>query len=258
MLDNGQVLRTAGADAPDADTPMQPCVMLVFGASGDLTKRLLVPALYNLACDGLLSENFALLGSAMDPLTTESFRERMTADIKKFHTRKEFDAQVWEALVGRFHYAQGAFNDKAVFEKLRAEVKRSTASPARTTTSSSTLRRRRGSSACSATTCTRPASRRDGLEAHHRREALRHRPAVGAASSTAKSSPTGTRTRSTASTTTSGKRPSRTCSRSGSRTGCSSRSGTRTTSTTSSSTSPRPSTSKGAVATTTRPASCAT
>src|SRR5580700_8299556 len=124
MIDTGQVLRTTGADAPDTDTPTQPCVMLVFGASGDLTKRLLVPALYNLACDGLLSKNFALLGSAMDPLTTESFRERMTADIQKFHTRKEFDAPVWDDLVSRFHYVQGAFDDKAAFQKLRAEVKR--------------------------------------------------------------------------------------------------------------------------------------
>jgi glucose-6-phosphate 1-dehydrogenase len=98
--------------------------MLIFGASGDLTKRLLVPALYNLACDHLLSENFALLGSAMDPLTTESFRARMTADIKKFHTRKEFDEGVWADLVGRFHYAPGGFGDAATFEALKAEVKR--------------------------------------------------------------------------------------------------------------------------------------
>jgi len=43
-----------GAEAPDTAPPSEPCVMVVFGASGDLTKRLLVPALYNLACDGLL------------------------------------------------------------------------------------------------------------------------------------------------------------------------------------------------------------
>jgi len=124
MLESGQVLRTTGADAPDADTPAQPCVMLVFGASGDLTKRLLVPALYNLACDGLLSENFAFLGTALDPLTTESFRERMTADIQKFHTRGAFDPRAWDDLIRRFHYVQGAFDDKACFQKLRAEVKR--------------------------------------------------------------------------------------------------------------------------------------
>src|ERR1700678_1227076 len=101
MTESIPVLRTAGADAPDTSPPSQPCVMLIFGASGDLTKRLLVPALYNLACDGLLPPSFALLGTAMDALTTDSFRERMSTDIRKFHTRKEFDEKVWEDLVSR-------------------------------------------------------------------------------------------------------------------------------------------------------------
>jgi glucose-6-phosphate 1-dehydrogenase len=118
------IVRSAGADSPDTAPPSQPCVMIVFGASGDLTKRLLVPALYNLACDGLLSKNFALLGTAMDPLTTESFRARMNEDIKKFHTRKDFDQGVWDDLVGRFHYVQGGFADMAIFETLKAEVAR--------------------------------------------------------------------------------------------------------------------------------------
>jgi glucose-6-phosphate 1-dehydrogenase len=119
-----QVLRTMGADAPETNQPSQPCVMLVFGASGDLTKRLLVPALYNLACDGLLSENFALLGTAMDPLTTDSFRERMSTEIKKFHTRPEFDQKVWDKLVDRFEYVPGGFSDASVFQTLKAEVAR--------------------------------------------------------------------------------------------------------------------------------------
>jgi glucose-6-phosphate 1-dehydrogenase len=117
-------IRSPGLDAPDAAPPSQPCVMLVFGASGDLTKRLLVPALYNLACDGLLSKSFALLGTAMDPLTTESFRARMSEDIKTFHTRKDFDQDVWDDLVSRFHYVQGGFTDMAVFETLKSEVRR--------------------------------------------------------------------------------------------------------------------------------------
>ncbi len=118
------IFRSAGADSPDTAPPSNPCVMLVFGASGDLTKRLLVPALYNLACDGLLSTNFALLGTALDDMTTEQFRERMSADIQKFHTRKEFDAKAWEDLVGRFHYIPGGFTEMAIYEKLKAEVKR--------------------------------------------------------------------------------------------------------------------------------------
>ena len=98
--------------------------MLIFGASGDLTKRLLVPALYNLACDGLLSENFAVLGTAIDAWTTDVFRERMTTEIKKFHTRQVFDQAVWDKLVSRFHYVPGSFSDMSVFETLKAEVKR--------------------------------------------------------------------------------------------------------------------------------------
>ncbi|HEX3344774.1 MAG TPA: glucose-6-phosphate dehydrogenase, partial [Polyangiaceae bacterium] len=117
-----QVLRTMGADAPETSPPTQPFVMLVFGASGDLTKRLLVPALYNLACDGLLSEKFALLGTAMDPLSTESFRERMSTDIKKFHTRPEFDPKEWEKLVDRFRYVPGGFSDPSLFQTLKTEV----------------------------------------------------------------------------------------------------------------------------------------
>jgi len=99
--------------------------MLIFGASGDLTKRLLVPALYNLACDGLLSDNFAVLGTAMSPLTTETFREHMSSDdqgIRKFHTRKTFDEAVWDKLVSRFHYVAGSFDDIEDFRLLRQQV----------------------------------------------------------------------------------------------------------------------------------------
>src|SRR4051812_21476671 len=65
-----------------------PCVLVIFGASGDLTKRLLMPALYNLACDGLLPEQFALVGADIIELTTEQFRAKMSDEkdgIKKFH-----------------------------------------------------------------------------------------------------------------------------------------------------------------------------
>src|SRR5262245_42711300 len=98
--------------------------MLIFGASGDLTKRLLVPAMYNLACDGLLTDRFAVLGSAMDPLTSESFRTRMNDDIKKFHTRNVFDPGVWDNLVSRFNYIPAGFADTAAFQTLKAEVAR--------------------------------------------------------------------------------------------------------------------------------------
>jgi glucose-6-phosphate 1-dehydrogenase len=96
--------------------------MLIFGASGDLTKRLLVPALYNLACDGLLNPNFAVLGSANNPMSSEQFRENMNRDIQKFHTRNTFDQETWDKLVNRFYYTPAAFTDLEAFRKLKEQV----------------------------------------------------------------------------------------------------------------------------------------
>jgi glucose-6-phosphate 1-dehydrogenase len=124
VTDQPHVLGTRGAEPEPPGPTTQPCVMLVFGASGDLTRRLLVPALYNLACDGLLCDRFALLGTAMDPLTTESFRGRLGKDIEKFHTRHAFDQAAWENLVDRFHYMPAAFDDLGAFQALKAEVAR--------------------------------------------------------------------------------------------------------------------------------------
>jgi glucose-6-phosphate 1-dehydrogenase len=109
-------------DSQALNPPSSPCVMVVFGASGDLTARLLVPALYNLACDNLLDERFALLGTAREPLTTEQFRERMSNSIKLFHTREELDQAAWERLVRRFYYVPGDFRDREAFQKLKVEV----------------------------------------------------------------------------------------------------------------------------------------
>src|SRR5271165_6907114 len=93
-----------GEQAPvQASRPGDPCVMVIFGASGDLTKRKLIPALYNLAKDHLLSQEFALVGFAKDALTTEQFRDKLSEEIKQFATT-EFDADLWHWLVRRIYY----------------------------------------------------------------------------------------------------------------------------------------------------------
>ena len=101
-----------------------PCVMVIFGASGDLTKRLLMPALYNLACDGLLPRQFAVVGTAMDDLSTETFRERMSQSIQSFNTRSQFDPAIWDGLCSRLHYTPGKFDDGAAYVRLRELVSR--------------------------------------------------------------------------------------------------------------------------------------
>jgi glucose-6-phosphate 1-dehydrogenase len=102
----------------------EPCVMVIFGASGDLTKRLLVPSLYNLACDDLLSPNFAVLGTGRSKLSNEAFRSSMaseTTGLRAFHTRHEFDEVVSDDLLSRFFF-ESANIDIESFKGLKKTV----------------------------------------------------------------------------------------------------------------------------------------
>ena len=93
--------------------------MVVFGASGDLTKRLLIPSLFNLYCDHLLPDSFAILGMAMDAFTTQSFREKMSADVQTFSRRDDFDDAAWADFCDRIHYLKGRFDDEQAFLQLK-------------------------------------------------------------------------------------------------------------------------------------------
>ena len=82
-----------------------------------------MPALYNLSCDGLLPPQIAIIGTALDDLTTDAFRERMTAHIQSFNTRPTFDREIWDRLCSRLHYVCGNFDDDAA---LRSRIGRPT------------------------------------------------------------------------------------------------------------------------------------
>src|SRR5499426_3083433 len=98
--------------------PGDPCVMVIFGASGDLTKRKLVPALYNLAKDNLLSRQFAVVGSARRPMTHESFRDKLTEEMKEFATGP-VDPDLWEWFVRRLYYLPGDGQDPETAQRLK-------------------------------------------------------------------------------------------------------------------------------------------
>ena len=119
-----QTAHTAFPAAPpdDGSHPGNPCVMVIFGASGDLTKRLLMPALYNLHRDGLLPPAFAVVGTAREELSSDAFRERMSQDIRAFNTRKDFDPRAWDGLGARLHYTPADFGDEAAYRRLRELV----------------------------------------------------------------------------------------------------------------------------------------
>jgi glucose-6-phosphate 1-dehydrogenase len=82
----------------------EPCAMVIFGASGDLTKRKLFPALYALAYRDLLPENFGVVGVARSKLSDDEFRDRMKAAVQEFG-RDEFREDVWGWLAGGMHYS---------------------------------------------------------------------------------------------------------------------------------------------------------
>ena len=92
--------------------------MVIFGASGDLTRRKLIPALYNLAKNELLSREFAVIGVARAPMSTEDFRKKVSEDIKQFATGK-VDPDIWEWFVRRMYYLSGDMGDKNLYPQLK-------------------------------------------------------------------------------------------------------------------------------------------
>src|SRR6266542_6161679 len=100
-----------------------PCVMVIFGVTGDLAKRKLFPALYNLAKQELLSREFAVVGVARSPMSDDEFRKRISAEMKEFAT-DALDQDLWEWFIRRMHYVDGDFPDKNLYSKLGETLKK--------------------------------------------------------------------------------------------------------------------------------------
>ncbi|MDH5587146.1 MAG: glucose-6-phosphate dehydrogenase, partial [Nitrospirota bacterium] len=99
----------------------QPCTIVIFGASGDLTRRKLLPALYNLLLDGLLPENFAVLGLGRKDLSDDDFRAIARNGIEQF-SRQTFQTDKWEHFHTRLFYCAGDITASAYYEDIRARV----------------------------------------------------------------------------------------------------------------------------------------
>ena len=120
-----KVFRSSAVDPESGASKSEPCVMVIFGASGDVTKRLVVPALYNLRCDGLLSDNFAVLGAGRTEMDDAEFRARIGGEkdgLRAFHTRKEFDEAAAADLLNRMYF-QTADIKVEDFRKLKNRVR---------------------------------------------------------------------------------------------------------------------------------------
>ena len=95
-----------------------PCAIVIFGAAGDLTKRLLLPALYNLKRSGLLPQEFAIVGVAHTSMSQADFRNKLNQDIREF-TTVVVDDQLWQAFERRLYYLSGEFQDAKTYQQLQ-------------------------------------------------------------------------------------------------------------------------------------------
>jgi glucose-6-phosphate 1-dehydrogenase len=118
-----------------APPPADPCVMVLFGAGGDLTRRLVVPALYNLARTGVLPEKFALIGVDLAPGSTRSWCAQLHRMLQSFvgdpdaaFAIDRIDEQAWQRLAARMSYVQGDLTGSALYRKLRTALNTAQAS----------------------------------------------------------------------------------------------------------------------------------
>ena len=98
---------------PKAD----PSILVIFGASGDLTRRKLLPAIYNLAESGHLPESYAILGVARPPIDEATYRAQMREQVKQAEG-EPLEPEKWRTIEERLHYVSGEFDDPGLYERV--------------------------------------------------------------------------------------------------------------------------------------------
>jgi glucose-6-phosphate 1-dehydrogenase len=101
----------------------EPCALTIFGASGDLTRRKIFPALYALAYRELLPESFAILGVARSEMSNEDFVTSMEQAVREF-ARDEFSDDVWESLAARTRYVATEFADEEGADRVASSLRK--------------------------------------------------------------------------------------------------------------------------------------
>ncbi len=100
----------------------EPCAIIIFGASGDLTQRKLVPALYSLAAQNLLAGGFSVLGTGRTPLTDESFRTEMRDAVHRFSDSGPLDTTLWESFAAGLFYTPTDTKKPETYDSLKESL----------------------------------------------------------------------------------------------------------------------------------------
>src|SRR5690349_1031591 len=101
---------------------VEPCTIVIFGASGDLTARKLIPALYHLFKDKQMPADFRIIGFARRAKTDASWRTELHEALRMFSRSKPVDEAVWSAFAAKVHYCQADISDVAAYSKLAGLV----------------------------------------------------------------------------------------------------------------------------------------
>jgi len=119
-VDKAEETKYMGAGNCDIEIPAPVC-LVIFGATGDLSKRKIFPSLYKLHRDGLLPENFAVLGAARAELDEKDFREQIRAAVKEF-LPSDYAVGMWAEFEGHIYYARGDFELAEPYGSLREKI----------------------------------------------------------------------------------------------------------------------------------------
>ena len=97
---------------------VEPCAIVIFGASGDLTARKLIPALYHLFKEQQLPPTFRILGISRREKTDASFRAELRAALGQFSRTQPVDDAVWSAFAAQIVYCPGDLTDPTTYRRL--------------------------------------------------------------------------------------------------------------------------------------------
>jgi len=104
------------------DRRVSACAIVIFGASGDLSKRKLLPALYRLFYERRISSSFAVIGSSRTPMSDDQFRDRMKESVEKFLEDAPFDEDVWKSFAQSLFYVPGDLGNPASYDEIRTKL----------------------------------------------------------------------------------------------------------------------------------------
>src|SRR5690348_4659560 len=110
---------TNAGEHPRPIRQSEPCAVVIFGASGDLTRRKLIPALWNLQVEGRLPKEISIVGMARTPKSNEQFRAEARDAICKHSRFKSFTEEQWEEFAAGLHYLEGHYDNPASYEELK-------------------------------------------------------------------------------------------------------------------------------------------